>query len=342
MPLRPAMYLAACWLVLAASLAAQSPRDRHVVGPEAFTMRVVASALENPWGAGVGTRRRPVGHRAHRLPRHPARPGRRFEARRADADRCLPVGRPGRPARYRVRSRSGWARLAFVVYTYDRDPGPDVVRRIRVRRYTYDGGTRALTAPVDVLDNMPAHDDHGAGRLVVGTDGKLYFSRGDQGSNFLANYCNPNRAQDVPKADEVGRRDWSTYQGKILRMSLDGSIPADNPQFAGVRSHIYAIGLRNTQGLVFGPAGLLYGSDHGPSSDDELNVIKRAGTTGGRTSPVSRTIARTARELVGVGASSLPHVEVRRGNDSRQRAADEGVGVERAELRAAADDVLHG
>ncbi len=135
-------------------------------------------------------------------------------------------------------------------------------------------GRETLTAPVDVLDDMPAHDDHGAGRLAVGPDGKLYFSRGDQGSNFLANYCNPNRAQDVPTADEVNRRDWSTYQGKILRMNLDGSIPADNPQFAGVRSHIYAIGLRNTQGLVFGPGGLLYGSDHGPSTDDELNVIE--------------------------------------------------------------------
>jgi PQQ-dependent dehydrogenase (s-GDH family) len=108
----------------------------------------------------------------------------------------------------------------------------------------------------------------------VGPDTKLYFSRGDLGSNFLANYCNANRAQDVPSAEEVRARNWIAYQGKILRMNLDGSIPADNPTFGGVRSHIYAIGLRNTQGLVFGPGGLLYASDHGPSTDDELNVIE--------------------------------------------------------------------
>jgi PQQ-dependent dehydrogenase (s-GDH family) len=273
MRLRPAMYLAAGWLVLAAALAAQSPRDRHVVGPEAFTMRVVVSALENPWDMAWGpdgqlwvTER--TGFRVTRL--DPADGSKRVALTLTDVYQT--VVQDGLLGIAFHRDPSGRDH-AFVAYTYDRDPGPEVVRRIRIKRYTYEaGGT--LTAPVDVLDNMPAHDDHGAGRLAVGPDAKLYFSRGDQGSNFLANYCNRNRAQDVPTADEVSRRDWSTYQGKILRMNLDGSIPSDNPQFAGVRSHIYAIGLRNTQGLVFAPDGRLYASDHGPSSDDELNVIE--------------------------------------------------------------------
>lgn len=124
-----------------------------------------------------------------------------------------------------------------------------------------------------MLDDLPAHDDHGAGRVAFGPDGKLYVSRGDQGSNFLQNYCNPNRAQELPTADAVRARDWSAYQGKILRMNLDGSIPDDNPVIGGVRSHIWAWGLRNTQGLAFAPGGALYASDHGPSSDDELNRI---------------------------------------------------------------------
>ena len=266
-------WLGVIWLAATVALSAQSPRDRHVIGPEAFTMRVVAAGLDNPWDMAWGpdgglwvTER--TGFRVTRL--DPVDGSKHVALTLTDVYQAVVQdGLLGL-----AFHRDGGRDYAFVAYTYDRDPGPQVVRRIRVRRYTYDPATRMLTAPFGVLDDMPAGDDHGAGRLAVGPDGKLYFSRGDQGSNFLANYCNPNRAQDVPTSDEVKRRDWSTYQGKILRMNLDGSIPADNPQFSGVRSHIYAIGLRNTQGLVFGPGGLLYGSDHGPSSDDELNVIE--------------------------------------------------------------------
>ena len=266
-------WLGVIWLAAAVALSAQSPRDRHVIGPEAFTMRVVAAGLDNPWDMAWGpdgglwvTER--TGFRVTRL--DPVDGSKHVALTLTDVYQAVVQdGLLGL-----AFHRDGGRDYAFVAYTYDRDPGPEVVRRIRVRRYTYDPATRMLTAPAGVLDDMPAGDDHGAGRLAIGPDGKLYFSRGDQGSNFLANYCNPNRAQDVPTADEVKRRDWSTYQGKILRMNLDGSIPADNPQFSGVRSHIYAIGLRNTQGLVFGPGGMLYGSDHGPSSDDELNVIE--------------------------------------------------------------------
>ena len=78
------------------------------------------------------------------------------------------------------------------------------------------------------------------------------FSRGDQGSNYLQNYCNPIRAQDLPVARDVSARDWSLYQGKLLRLNPDGSIPADNPVLNGVRSHVYTYGHRNVQGMAFG------------------------------------------------------------------------------------------
>lgn len=161
----------------------------------------------------------------------------------------------------------------YLAYTYDSDPGPALSRKLKVRRYTYDAAKSALIAPVDVIANLPAHDDHGGGRLVYGPDQKLYLTRGDNGANWLANYCTPNRAQDLPTAAQVAAGDWSTYIGKILRINLDGSIPADNPAINGVRSHIYTYGHRNPQGLKFGPTGLLYASEHGPNSDDELNLI---------------------------------------------------------------------
>ena len=161
----------------------------------------------------------------------------------------------------------------YVAYTYDVDAGPALSRRLKVRRYTYDTAKSALTNPLDLITDLPAHDDHGGGRLVFGPDQKLYLTRGDNGGNWLANYCTPNKAQDLPTTAQVNARDWSTYIGKILRINLDGSIPADNPSINGVRSHIYTYGHRNPQGLEFGPTGLLYSSEHGPGTDDELNLI---------------------------------------------------------------------
>ena len=168
----------------------------------------------------------------------------------------------------------------YVAYTYDADAGPAMNRRFTVRRYTYDRPTQKLTAPLDIITNIPAHEDHAGGRLVIGPDAKLYLSRGDGGANFVNDPCLPNKAQDLPTAAQVAAKDWSTYEGKILRLNLDGSVPADNPTINGVRSHVFSYGHRNPQGLQFGANGLLYESEHGPSTDDELNVIAAGGNYG--------------------------------------------------------------
>jgi PQQ-dependent dehydrogenase (s-GDH family) len=168
----------------------------------------------------------------------------------------------------------------YVAYTYDADAGAALSRRLKVRRYRYVPATSSLTEPLDLISNLPAHDDHGGGRLTFGPDQKLYLTRGDNGGNWLANYCTPIRSQDLPTAADVAARDWSTYIGKVLRLNLDGSIPADNPTLEGVRSHVYTYGHRNPQGLGFGPTGLLYSSEHGPGTDDELNLLVAGGNYG--------------------------------------------------------------
>lgn len=38
--------------------------------------------------------------------------------------------------------------------------------------------------------------------------------------------------------------------------------------------YVYSLGHRNAQGLVLHPNGKLYSSEHGPSSDDEVNIIQ--------------------------------------------------------------------
>ncbi len=168
----------------------------------------------------------------------------------------------------------------YLAFTYDADPGAGLSRKLRLRRYTYDPAKQTLISPLDLITNVPAHDDHGGGRVALGPDGMLYLTRGDGGGNWLANYCNPNRSQDLPTAAQVAARDWRTYEGKILRLNADGTIPADNPALNGVRSHIYSYGHRNPQGLGFAPNGLLYSSEHGPGTDDELNLIVAGGNYG--------------------------------------------------------------
>jgi PQQ-dependent dehydrogenase (s-GDH family) len=169
----------------------------------------------------------------------------------------------------------------YLSYTYDGDPDPAVLdRRQRIVRYTYDEDTEQLGDPVELISGLLASDDHNSGRLVFGPDAKLYYTIGDRGNNQDLNACRLIESQRLPTAEEVEARDWTAYQGKVLRLELDGSIPEDNPELNGVRSHVFTYGHRNAQGLVFGPEDHLYSSEQGPKSDDELNLIRAGGNYG--------------------------------------------------------------
>ena len=251
---------------------------------QTFSMRVVATGLEAPWEITWGpdnylwvTER--TGRRVVRV-----NPANGAKALAVLIDEVYPgsswheglLGMALHPDLLKGVGRD----YVYVAYTYDADPGQALLRKLKIRRYTYNAANGTLADPVDLITKVPAHDDHGGGRLTFGPDQKLYLTRGDNGSNWLANYCNAIRSQELPTAAQIAAGDWSEYQGKILRLNLDGSIPADNPTLNGVRSHVYSYGHRNPQGLMFGPNGLLYSSEHGQQTDDELNLIIAGGNYG--------------------------------------------------------------
>lgn len=150
----------------------------------------------------------------------------------------------------------------------------------KVVRLDYDRARERLTDPVDVLTGIPANNDHNSGRMEIGPDGMIYLTVGDQGHNQLTNACRPIEAQTLPTAAQVRAGDRFAYQGKVLRIALDGGIPADNPVINGVRSHVFSYGHRNPQGIAFGPDGTLYSDEHGPDTDDEINIIRAGGNYG--------------------------------------------------------------
>ncbi len=150
----------------------------------------------------------------------------------------------------------------------------------KVVRFTYDKANGTLSQPVDIITGVPAGNDHDAGRLKFGPDQKLYLTIGDGGHDQLGNFCLPIEAQRLPTQDEVDHNVFHAYEGKSLRINLDGSVPADNPKLNGVVSHVYTYGHRNPQGIDFGPDGTLYSSEQGPKTDDEINILKKGSNYG--------------------------------------------------------------
>ncbi|MFC8393190.1 PQQ-dependent sugar dehydrogenase [Streptomyces sp. NPDC057238] len=170
----------------------------------------------------------------------------------------------------------------YVSYTYDSNTSDaEVDQRLRIDRYTYDSRTGTLGEPKNLISGPASGSDHQSARLGYGPDGKLYYTIGDQGANQLQHYCEPNRAQRLPTKEEIESKDRIACRGKTLRLNPeDGSIPADDPVLGGVRSHVWAHGFRNSQGLDFGTDGTLYNTDQGPRTDDEVNVLTKGANYG--------------------------------------------------------------
>jgi PQQ-dependent dehydrogenase (s-GDH family) len=252
--------------------------------PEKFTIRVVTSGLEGPWELTWGPDQQlwATERRGKRVVRINPRDGARTTLLTIP-DVLQTVGQDGLLGLALHPDLLKGGNLVYVAFTYDnaaktagQSPGGEnaIARRMAIRSYQYNPASGSLTNPVDVITGLPTHNDHVGGRLAIGPDLTLYLTIGDQGSNFGSNRCNANHAQTLPTAAQVQARDWSNYQGKILRLNLDGSIPPDNPEIDGVRSHVFSVGHRNQLGIAFGPGGLLYESEHGPSTDDEVNLIE--------------------------------------------------------------------
>ena len=88
-------------------------------------------------------------------------------------------------------------------------------------------------------------------KIVFDGEGHVFFGVGERGTN--------ERVQDL-----------TTPYGKVMRLNLDGSIPADNPVPG---SSMWTTGHRNHQGLAFDLDGNLWDTEHGPRGGDEVNQI---------------------------------------------------------------------
>lgn len=124
-------------------------------------------------------------------------------------------------------------------------------------------GADALTDVKVVYRQQPklVGPNHFGSRIVFdgmppGSGGHVFISQGER--------------NDRPTAQKL-----DMLQGKLVRLNLDGSVPADNP-FVGrkdARPEIWSYGHRNSQGLAIDPrTGRVWESEHGPRGGDEINL----------------------------------------------------------------------
>lgn len=110
--------------------------------------------------------------------------------------------------------------------------------------------------------------NHDGGGMRIGPDGKLYVGVGDTGKGD--NVGGPGTSTN-PYSQDLG-----ALEGKMLRLNLDGSVPADNPLVGqpGVREEIFAYGFRNPFRFGFDPlSGNLWLGDVGDLTVEEIDVV---------------------------------------------------------------------
>jgi glucose/arabinose dehydrogenase len=139
----------------------------------------------------------------------------------------------------------------FVSYNYESGNA----YKEKVVRYTY--ANNSLTDKVTIIDDIEASNIHNGSRLLMSSDLKLFITTGDASNTSLSQNIN-------------------SKNGKVLRLNLDGSVPSDNPIN---NNPLWSSGHRNAQGLVF-VNDKLFSSEHGPDTDDEINVIEKGGNYG--------------------------------------------------------------
>ena len=145
------------------------------------------------------------------------------------------------------------APYVFMAYTY----GTSGNAFEKIVYYEYDFENDALINESIMVDGIDGNSTHNGCRLLAVNNTTLIATTGD-----AQNY--------------MGSQDETILTGKTLRIDIDasgenfGGPKADNPNPS---SYVWSIGHRNAQGLAIAPNGIIYSSEHGPSGDDELNIL---------------------------------------------------------------------
>ncbi len=152
-----------------------------------------------------------------------------------------------------------------LTYSAVRGPGGLTGTTARCSDAVVAGDSLRLVNHKIVWEQLPSwagNHNHFGGRMVLARDGTLFITNGERFNTPIRE-----RAQDLKAG-----------MGKVVRVTLDGGVPRDNP-FASspdpITQRVWSYGHRNPQGAAINPeSGKLWTIEHGPKGGDELNAPK--------------------------------------------------------------------
>jgi glucose/arabinose dehydrogenase len=273
-------------LALAAAAACQDKPQVEPSGETKVAVTTVASGLEHPWSiAFLPDGRMLVTERPGRL-RYVSKDG----ALSSPVAGVPQVFAEGQGGLLDVVLDPKFAENATIYLSYA-EPGADGTNGTAVARARLEGGALADVKVIFRQQPKVASKQHFGSRLVFARDGTLFVTTGERNS-------------ERDKAQDLG-----THLGKIIRITPDGGVPADNP-FVGRKDalpEIWSYGHRNSQGATLDPrTGRLWEIEHGPRGGDEIN-LPEAGKNYGW--PVITYGREYSGGPVGEGISAKPGME---------------------------------
>jgi glucose/arabinose dehydrogenase len=147
-----------------------------------------------------------------------------------------------------------FARNNRIYFTYSKPMGTGNENATVLARARWTGS--AFSNVEDLLVGAVNARTSGS-RIAFGKDGMIYMSTG-------------------APFDDNAQAPESLY-GKVLRLTMDGTAPADNPFVGkpGYRPEIFTMGHRDQLGITVHPeTGQVLSVEHGPNGGDEVNLIQ--------------------------------------------------------------------
>ena len=164
-----------------------------------------------------------------------------------------------------IQLSPNYAEDGFIYITYSSTQGDGKGGNTALMRAKLSGTTLTDQEVLYKATPNTTKGQHWGSRIVFDDAGHVFFTAGERGER------------------DINPQDISRDNGKVYRLNLDGSIPADNPfvNTADAKVAIWSYGHRNPQGMIVNPeTNEIWVHEHGPRGGDEINVIKKGANYG--------------------------------------------------------------